>query len=455
VNAQEYDEYQRFKRWAEWEEGNVNMVSDSSNTPDPNTLTKITMNGSTIQVMVDTGAAANAISEASFNGLKHRPNLEQLGHPVYGFGNPNKPLKTLGVFKTEIGWNGAKSNAAVVVIRGEKHQDLIGRRTAVALGMVTLNLEGLNVNQVELATEYSKPELMERYPKLFSGRLACAIDVEVKLEIDESIKPVKQPLRPIAFHLREAVEKELDKQVAEGILEKVEFGVKPITWISNLVVVPKDKIAASEAKSLEPWQSDNLSVRLTCDARPVNKALKRTRYPMQTIDDLVVAVNGATVFSKLDLNKAFHQLMIAEESRPLTTITTHKGLYWYRRLHMGIASASEIFTEKIREMLADLSGQVNMTDDILMFGRSREEHQRNLLAVLKRLEERGLTLNIDKSEFYKDELKFFGLRFTAKGVSPTEDRVKGIVGFSSCLLRIKYRTTIIFLSIHQTHDTYR
>ena len=53
---------------------------------------------------------------------------------------------------------------------------------------------------------------------------------------------------------------------------------------------------------------------------------------MRTTDDLVVMVNGATVYSKLDLIKAFHQMMLAEESRNLTTITTHKGLYRYKRL---------------------------------------------------------------------------------------------------------------------------
>ena len=79
---------------------------------------------------------------------------------------------------------------------------------------------------------------------------------------------------------------------------------------------------------------------------PYNKALKRTRFAMRNKDDLVVIVNGAMMFSKLDITKAFHQMPLAEQSRNFTTITTHKGLYRYKRLHMGIASASEIFTEK-------------------------------------------------------------------------------------------------------------
>ena len=93
---------------------------------------------------------------------------------------------------------------------------------------------------------------------------------------------------------------------------------------------------------------------------------------------------------------------------------------------MGIASASEIFTEKIREMLSDIPGQVNMTDDILVFGKTEEEHHKSLMAVLKRLEEKGFTIHKKKSDFYVRELTFFGLRFTANGISPTEDRVRGI-----------------------------
>jgi hypothetical protein len=137
-------------------------------------------------------------------------------------------------------------------------------------------------------------------------------------------------------------------------------------------------------------------------------------------------VNGATKLSKLDIIKAFHQLMMDKESRHLTTITTHIGLLRYKRLHMGISCASEIFTEVIRVMLADLAGQVNMTDDILVFGKSDAEHQRNLMAVLKRLEENGVTLNIKKCKFYCKELTFFGLRFSESGISPTEDRCRAL-----------------------------
>ena len=67
-----------------------------------------------------------------------------------------------------------------------------------------------------------------------------------------------------------------------------------------------------------------------------------------------------------------------------------------------------------------------MTDDILVFGKTREELQANLITVLKRLEENSFNLNKEKWEFYKSELTFFILRFVEQGISPTEDRVREI-----------------------------
>ena len=67
-----------------------------------------------------------------------------------------------------------------------------------------------------------------------------------------------------------------------------------------------------------------------------------------------------------------------------------------------------------------------MTDDVLIHVATQEEHQHALPATHKKLEEAGLTLNLEKCEFYKEEVKFYGLRFTKDGVSPTEKRVKAL-----------------------------
>ena len=88
--------------------------------------------------------------------------------------------------------------------------------------------------------------------------------------------------------------------------------------------------------------------------------------------------------------------------------------------------ATEFFQEELRKKLPGLPGQVNLNDNILVFGKTKEEHHNNLMGVLKRLEENGITLNVNKCQFYVEELVFFGLRFTSNGISPTEDRVKQV-----------------------------
>ena len=301
----------------------------------------------------------------------------------------------------------------------------------------------------QVATEPAAETLVKEFPKLFSDKLGCIEGVEVKLELKDGAIPVRQPLRTTAYHYRTAVKKELDSQVDHDVLEKVEVG-DTVEWVSNLVIIPKDrkKINAKCGSSrpmqdiyekvpgrsptgparyrlIEPEAAFDLEVRLTCDSRDLNSNLKRTRFVMKTMDELIAAVNGAVMFSKLDLRKAFHQVKIAAESQHLTTIATPFGMYRYKRLHMGITSASEIFTEIIRKMLEDLPGCVNMTDDILVFGRTPVEHHANLRRVLKRLEERGVTLNVEKSQFCKTELTFYGHRqgrFANRGPCPSRPR---------------------------------
>ncbi|CAF1095045.1 unnamed protein product [Brachionus calyciflorus] len=153
----------------------------------------------------------------------------------------------------------------------------------------------------------------------------------------------------------------------------------------------------------------------------MNKALRRTRYPTRSIEDLIYTVNGAVKFSKANIRKAFHQLKIALASRRHTTITTPRCLFRYKRLHMGISSASEEFTELIRKILEGIPMQLNMTDYVLVFDMTDEEHDRNLL-----LEEHGIILNMEKCEFGKRELTFFGLRLLANGIAQTENRCQAL-----------------------------
>ena len=114
---------------------------------------------------------------------------------------------------------------------------------------------------------------------------------------------------------------------------------------------------------------------------------------MPTIDDLTHTLNGATVFSKLDLRAAYHQLTLAPESRYITTFATHHGLWRYKCLNFGTNSTSEIFQKKIQSLLINIPGSLNISDDIIVFGKTQAEHDRALEAVCQKFSDVNLTLH--------------------------------------------------------------
>ena len=125
----------------------------------------------------------------------------------------------------------------------------------------------------------------EQYAEIFTG-IGKLKDYEVKLHIDKSVILVAQPARRVPFHIRRKVALELEK------LEKQERIDGPTPWVSPLVIIPK--------KSGE--------VRLCIYMRMANKTILRERHQSPTADDLIHSLNGATVFSKLDLR--YHQLLL-------------------------------------------------------------------------------------------------------------------------------------------------
>lgn len=92
----------------------------------------------------------------------------------------------------------------------------------------------------------------------------------------------------------------------------------------------------------------------------------------------------------------------------------------------GITSAPEKHQQVIQQVLQDCSGTANISDDIIVYGRDIEEHNKRLEKVLMRLRDRGLTLNEEKCVFHMLKLTFMGLVLTQKGIGPAEQKVKAV-----------------------------
>ncbi|XP_055914211.1 uncharacterized protein K02A2.6-like [Eupeodes corollae] len=150
--------------------------------------------------------------------------------------------------------------------------------------------------------------------------------------------------------------------------------------------------------------------------RRANAAILRENYPLPTFDTLMTKLKGAQFLSRLDLKNAYHQLELTEDSREITTFITHKGLFRYKRLLFGVNSAPEIFQKTMENILAPCQNAMNYLDDIIVFGLSEEEHDRELR---------------DKCSFKVDELKFLSHVSTTAGISADPNKVKTILEFRS------------------------
>ena len=152
----------------------------------------------------------------------------------------------------------------------------------------------------------------------------------------------------------------------------------------------------------------------------------RIRYPTPTVDDLLVKLKDATRFTKLDMKAAFHQLVLSEDSRYITAFQTEDRIKRFKRLLFGATSASEELQHALRTILSDLPGVINIADEILIFGKTIFEHDTNLNNVLKRLAGKGITLNLQKCIFDKENIDFYGFTFNSAGMKPSPSKIEAL-----------------------------
>lgn len=176
----------------------------------------------------------------------------------------------------------------------------------------------------------------------------------------------------------------------------------------------------------------------------MNQAIKSETYPLPTADQLFSNLAGSTVFSQLDLNQAYQQLAVDDETADLLTVNTHRGLFRVTRLPFGVSTAVAIFQRYMEELLVGLPGVHVYLDDIIVGGRDAKEHNERLRSVLKRIKDDNIRLNQDKCTFGTSEVTFLGYRIDATGIHPTEEKVEALKNAPQPE-NIVFRRTVEFL----------
>ena len=153
---------------------------------------------------------------------------------------------------------------------------------------------------------------------------------------------------------------------------------------------------------------------------------KPDTYPLPRIEDIFASLANGNSFTKLDLAHAYQQISLTEESKVLTTVNTHKGLFRYNRLPFGVSAAPSIFQRTMESLMQGLPHVVVYIDDILVTGSTEEEHLRTLEEVLDRLEKAGARLKREKCRFMLPMMEYLGHQISADGLQPTDAKIKAL-----------------------------
>lgn len=367
--------------------GSVELHTVASGAHTRAKFVNVAVNGHNVNFKVDSGAEVTVVS-SSFPGVPRK--LQRPDGELTGPGD--HPLKVLGKFPATLQWRGT-STVQDIYVMPSQHPPLLGFPAIQALGVI------------QFVDNVATPAVLRR-DSLFEGL------GELKEEYVIRLRPGAKPFalsvpRRVPIPLHDVVREELQKLESEGVIRKVDH---PTDWCAGMVVVPKT----------------GGGYRICVDLTRLNEVVLRERHILPSVENILGRLGQAKVFSKLDATAGFHQVKLSEESQELTTFITPMGRFCFRRLPFGICSAPEYFERQMSRILEGLEGVVSMIDDILVFGTSKDEHDRRLQQVLQRLDEAGIKLNKKKCSFAATQVKFLGVLVSARGISPDPEKIEAL-----------------------------
>ncbi len=393
----------------------------------------------------DSGAEVNLMDEHQFKALVHRSEENVLLQPSKVKVNTiQTELAVKGEFKTIVRNKTCGTKAKFIVLKGRMDSPpLLSKTTLQELGMIKICEDGslaepnhMRIDdtdpQIIKTVNEEKPmktqikEITDKFKDVFEG-IGLIHDKKNDREIygtfcmKEETVPKAQKARHVPYYLQGPLKKWLEEGVKEEIFEEVPQG-EPVTWCSPLVVQPKPRFSKTDKDKLEPHM-----IRASVDLRIPNKYMERSRITQATVvEDFTYKFHECKTFSKLDMKQGYHQLLLDPKSREVVTFSTPWGNMRPKRLVFGAKASQDIFDEVIYKIFADIPKCLNQRDDILLGGRTVEEHNRTLEAVLQRAKDFGITFNPEKCQFGVEELEFYGYLFTKDGLKPTGDKVQAV-----------------------------
>ena len=372
--------------------------------------TIVKINGTEMEFVIDTGSPISIMP--ADNTIMKKSEIQKVRHRYQDVNKNDKKFR--GKIPVDIEYENNKQKMQLLITERNDKTPL--------LGMDLLKKFKLTIGNIQLdENDHSeKRRVIEKFPDLFRNNTTIK-DTELKIQLKAGHYRVKQKARPIPLHLQEAVGKEIEKLTKSGHLEKVKH-VDEDCFISPVAITVKN----------------DKSVKIALDSRKLNDSCIKVRPHMPNMEELLNQISVEITkdrtkelrMSKIDLNYAYGQMMLSEEtSRQCVFAITggnFSGYYRFKRGFYGLADITTIFQEKIDRTLEYCTPA--WLDDIIVVTRGdREDHEKKLFDVLKKLEDAGYRASERKLEFFKNKMKWLGHEIDENGIKPNKEKVKAIL----------------------------
>ena len=261
-----------------------------------------------------------------------------------------------------------------------------------------------------LVPETNMQAILEEYKDVFAelpDELPPKRNITHVIPLEPGARPVYRP----CYRLTQAEKAKVERQVTE-LLRKGYIEPSQSPWGAPVLFVPKK----------------DGGLRICIDYRALNKLTVKNRYPLPRIEDLLEQLQGAKVFSGLDLASGYWQIRINDEDVPKTAFRTHMGHYQWRVLSFGLTNCPSTFQQVMNDVFRDYLNKfvIIYLDDILIYSRSAAEHEHHLRLVLQRLREHQLYCRPHKCHFNQSEIEYLGHIMGTAGVKVDPRKVQAV-----------------------------
>ncbi|XP_032075671.1 uncharacterized protein K02A2.6-like, partial [Thamnophis elegans] len=364
---------------------------------------KITANvhlaGQPCQMEVDSGSSRSLLSWDMFSYLCPTVSQNKLAPSrVLLRDYQGKLIPVLGSFPIPVRYGKFEGELPIIIVKND---------LPALLGLDWFEALGLSIGGVHQVKTSTIEDVLQEFSDVFDGQLGCYKGTPISLSLDPQIAPIRLKARRVPFALRAKVDAELDKLLAQGVIEPVDHA----PWETPIVL---------------PVKPDG-SVRICADYKStINLALQANPYPVPVVQHLLHSLGQGCIFAKLDMAQAYQQLPVDDDAAAAQTIVTHRGAFRCRRLQFGVSVAPGIFQSLMERLLHGLPGVVPYFDDVLIAATSRSELIDVLRKVLCRFRGAGLKLKSSKCSFAVPRVEFLGFLIDAQGIHPTPSKIAAI-----------------------------